>query len=103
MLGNAVHENIKKLFVNCFEIIKLIPKTFLEICSYLVITSISELKQQKAMHNCVNRYPLRSCNNFVEIIKCFYLKFFNLIEGRVLYNDLLRYRWCLTIKVNYQR
>ena len=103
MLGNTVHENIKKLYVSYFEIIKLIPITFLEIWSYLVITSISELKQQKAMHNCVNRYPLRSCNNFLEIINFFYLNFFNLIEGRILYNDLLRYRWCLTIKVNYQR
>ena len=103
MLGNAVHENITKLSVNWFEIIKLIPKTFLEICSYLVITSIIQHKQQKAMHNCVNRYPLRSCNNFLEFINCFILIFFNLIEGRILYNDLLRYRWCLKIKVNYQR
>ena len=76
---------------------------FLEICSYLVITSIIEHKQQKAMHNCMNRYPLRSCNNFLEFINFFNLNFFNLIEGRILYTDLLRYRWCLTIKVNCQR
>ena len=77
MLGNAVHENITKLSVNWFEIIKLIPITFLEICSYLGIISTFEHKQQKAMHNCMNRYPLRSFNNFLEFINFFNLNFFN--------------------------
>ena len=103
VLRNAVHENITKLSVNWFEIIKLFPITFLEICSYLVISSITEHKQQKAMHNCVNRYLLRSCNNFLEFIKFFNLNFCNLIEGRILYKDLLRPPWCLTLKVNCQR
>ena len=127
MLGNAVHENITKLSVNWFEIIKLIPITILEDCSYLVITfitehrqqkvtehrqqkvtehrqqKVTEHRQQKAMHNCMHRYPLRRGNDFLEFIKFFNLNFYNLIEGRILYNNLLRYSWCLTIKVNCQR